>query len=379
MKLIHLSDLHLGKRVNEFSMIEDQSYILDKIVDIIKSEKPNGVIIAGDVYDKASPSAEAVTLFDHFLTKLASLEVNTFVISGNHDSAERIAFGAEIMNARGIYLSKVYEGEATKVVLEDTEGSVNIYMLPFIKPANVRKYFEEVEIESYTDAMAAVIGRMNVITDERNVLITHQFVTGAVTSDSENVSVGGTDNVDKAVFEGFDYVALGHIHKPQTAGKETIRYCGTPLKYSFSESSHEKSVTVVTLGKKGDVEISTIPLKPRRDMKEIKGTYEEVTAKSFYEGTDLKDAYLRVTLTDEEDVPDALAKLRTIYHNIMKLDYDNARTRKNNVIDGPADGIEEKPVELFAELYEKQNNISLTDEQIDYITELVEGIWEDEI
>ena len=363
MKFIHLSDLHLGKRVNEFSMIEDQEYILTKIINVIDDEKPDAVIIAGDIYDKSVPSAEAVQLFDRFLVKLAKRNLQTCVISGNHDSAERIAFGSKLMDISGVHMSPVYDGNVEPIEIKDNEGSVLIYMLPFVKPANVRAIFPDEEINSYTDALNVAIKHMNIDESKRNVLVAHQFVTGATTSDSETVSVGGTDNVDSSVFDTFDYVALGHIHGPQNIGRETVRYCGTPLKYSFSEKNHEKSVTVVEMGKKGSVEIHTVPLVPKRDLREIRGTYEELTLKKNYEGTNRED-YLRVILTDEDDVIDAMAKLRTIYPYIMKLEYDNKRTRTQSSI-GNIEDIEKKSeMDLFSELFEKQNGKSMTEEQV---------------
>lgn len=223
MRLIHLSDLHLGKRVNEFSMLEDQEYILTKIINIVDNEKPDAVIIAGDVYDKSVPSAEAVELFDDFLVRLSKRHLKVVVVSGNHDSSERIAFGGRLMDANGIHISPVYHGEITPVTMEDEYGVLNVYMLPFLKPVNVRRFFPDAEISSYTDALRVAVNQLRINADERNILVTHQFVTGAVRSDSEYISVGGTDNVDSSVFEGFDYVALGHIHRPQSVGKETVR------------------------------------------------------------------------------------------------------------------------------------------------------------
>lgn len=377
MKFIHLSDLHLGKRVNEFSMIEDQQYILNRILEIAGDERPDGVLIAGDIYDKSVPPTEAVQLFDDFLVGLSKQNLPVFIISGNHDSAERVAFGSRLMTSSRVYLSPVYDGNVEPITLEDEHGKVDIYMLPFLKPAHVRSFFSEEDIESYTDAMRVAINHMDLSAGRRNILITHQFVTGAVRSESENISVGGADNVDAAVFEDFDYVALGHIHRPQSVTRETIRYCGTPLKYSFSEANHEKSVTVVELGEKGEVSVRTLPLIPLRDMYEVKGSYDEITLKSFYSGTDYQDGYMHITLTDEEDIPDALGKLRAIYHNIMKLDFDNVRTRTNREIHG-AEGVQEKPpIELFDELYEKQNNQPLSDVQRDFLMELIEDIWEE--
>ena len=376
MKFIHLSDLHLGKRVNEFSMIEDQEYILTKIINVIDDEKPDAVLIAGDIYDKSVPSAEAVQLFDRFLVKLAKRNLQTCVISGNHDSAERIAFGSKLMDISGVHMSPVYDGNVEPIEIKDNEGLVSIYMLPFVKPANVRAIFPNEEINSYTDALSVAIKHMNIDKSKRNILVAHQFVTGATTSDSETVSVGGTDNVDSSVFDVFDYVALGHIHGPQNIGRETVRYCGTPLKYSFSEKDHEKSVTVVEMGKKGSVEIHTVPLIPKRDLREIRGTYEELTLKKNYEGTNRED-YLRVILTDEDDVIDAMAKLRTIYPYIMKLEYDNKRTRTQSSI-GNIEDIEKKSeMDLFSELFEKQNGKSMTEEQKEFSKEIFERLKEE--
>lgn len=379
MKFIHLSDLHLGKRVNEFSMIEDQDYILKKILEVIDEEKPDSVIIAGDVYDKSVPSAEAVALFDSFLVSLAERNIQVFVISGNHDSAERIAFGSRLMDASGIHLSPVYSGEISPIEMSDDYGRVNVYMLPFVKPSNVRAFFPEKEISSYTDAVKTAIDRMSVDPSQRNILITHQFVTGAASAGSEELSVGGTDNVAAEVFDGFDYVALGHIHRSQKCGHEYVRYSGTPLKYSFSEAKDQKSVTVVEMKEKGNLEISSVPLKPKHDMVEIRGTYNELMLKSFYENTSYRSDYVHITLTDEDDVPDALAKLRVVYKNIMKLDYDNTRTRNNAVLKDIEDVKSKSPFDLFSEFYRTQNGLEMSDEQAETVISLVEKIWEGDI
>ncbi|MBR3872698.1 MAG: exonuclease SbcCD subunit D [Clostridia bacterium] len=375
MKLIHLSDLHLGKRVNEYSMLEDQAYILKQILGVIDAQKPQAVIIAGDVYDKSVPPAEAVQLFDDFLVRLAARKLHVLIISGNHDSPERIAFGGRLMEHSGIHLSPVYDGKVEPVTLEDEHGPVDFYMLPFIKPLHVRRFCEE-EIVSYTDAVRAAINAMQVNLSRRNVLVTHQFVTGAARSESEEISVGGTDNVDASVFEGFDYVALGHIHSPQNCGSPRVRYCGTPLKYSFSEAKDRKSVTIAELGPKGTLDIRTEELKPLRDLVEIRGSYDQLTLRSFYDGTDLQEAYTHITLTDEDDVPDAVGKLRVIYHHLMKLDYDNRRTRSGVQIDGAEDVQHKTPFELFAEFYALQNNQPMSGEQADFIARLIEKIQE---
>lgn len=377
MKFLHLSDLHIGKRVNEFSMLEDQEYILTKIINIIDNEKPDAVIIAGDVYDKSVPSAEAVQLFDDFLCKLAKRKLQVFVISGNHDSAERMAFGGRLMDISGVHMSPVYNGKVEAISLDDEFGRVNFFMLPFVKPANVRRFFEDAEIESYTDAVRVAVENMNFNADERNVIVTHQFVTGAEKCESEEISVGGSDNVDASVFDAFDYVALGHIHGPQNIGSERVRYCGTPLKYSFSEAKHKKSVTVVEMEEKGSLKIRTVALEPKRDMREIKGTYAEITLKDNYINTNTDD-YMHITLTDEEDIPDAIGKLRVIYPNLMKLDYDNKRTRSSAKLDIIENIEQRSPLDLFSEFYEKQNNQPMTDGQTEFMKSLIENIWEGE-
>ena len=378
MKLIHLSDIHLGKRVNEFSMLEDQAHILKKILAVVDEEKPNGVLIAGDVYDKSVPSTEAVQLFDDFLVRLAERKLPVFIISGNHDSPERLSFANRLIDAAGIHLAPVYNGVVEPITLSDEYGPVNVYMLPFIKPAHVRGFFPDTEITGYSDAVAAAIGRMNIDKTQRNVLITHQFVTGAQRSDSEELSVGGTDNIGAEVFCDFDYVALGHIHGPQNMDSGRIRYCGSPLKYSFSEAAQQKSVTVAELKEKGTLEIHTVPLIPRRDMVELKGSYQQLTLREFYENTTYQEDYTHITLTDEEDIPDAVAKLRTVYHNLMKLDYDNTRTRHSAAISGAENVETRSPIDLFAEFYELQNGLPMSAEQTELVASLIEKIWEGE-
>ncbi len=375
MRIIHLSDLHLGKRVNGYSMLEDQKYILDEILTVIDEQKPQAIIIAGDVYDKPVPSAEAVQLFDDFLYSLTQRNLQMLVISGNHDSPERIAFGSRFMGKSGVHMSQVYNGKADLVTLSDKYGEINFYLLPFIKPSNVRRYFPDKEINTYTDAVKLAVSQMNINEKGRNILITHQFVTGAVLSESESIMVGGTDNVESYVFDSFDYVALGHIHRPQNIG-EKIRYCGTPLKYSQSEINHIKSVTIVDIAEKGNLEISVVPLKPLHEMREIRGTYNEITLYDNYINTNLED-YVFITLTDEEDEPDAISKLRTIYPNLMKLEYDNTRTRNSAVL-SEVEKIENKSeTELLSEFFEKQNGKEMSAEQLEYAEKLLEQIKEE--
>ncbi len=376
MKFLHLADLHLGKRVNGFSMLEDQAHILRQILAILDDEQPDGVLIAGDVYDKSVPSVEAVGLLDGFLTELRARGVPVLLISGNHDSPERLAFGGRVMDSCGIHISPVYDGALAPVTLQDAFGPVHVWLLPFVKPAHVRRWFPDADIESYTDAVAEAVAHMDIDTAARNVLVTHQFVTGGTRSGSEELSVGGTDNVDSGVFAPFDYVALGHLHGAQHIGRETIRYAGSPLKYSFSEARQHKSVTVVTLGEKGDVQVRTVALTPLRELREIRGSYDELTARSFYEHTTYRSDYLHLILTDEQDVFDAMSRLRTIYPYLMTLDYDNARTRAAGGMSVPAETERHTPLELFEALYQRQNHRPMSEVQRAYIAQLMEQIME---
>ena len=382
MKFIHISDLHIGKRVNEKPLIEDQAHILDRICTIVQEQKPDAVLIAGDIYDKAVPSGEAVLLFDDFLTRLASLTGHIFIISGNHDSAERMAFGARLMDDRGIHLSPVYDGSPEPVTLTDGYGEVDIYMLPYIRPVHVRHFLpeeEKEEVGTYDAAIRKAVERMGVDRSRRNVLMTHQFVTGAVRSESEDVNVGGLDNVDASAFANFDYVALGHLHRPQDCGDERIRYCGSPLKYSFSEVNDNKSVTIVTLKEKGVLEREFVPLVPLHEWYDLRGTYDELTSRGYYAGRTWTEDFVRITLTDEQDIPDAIGKLRTIYHNLMELRYDNRRTRAGlAAIAGSAEAETKTPLELFGELYFKQNGDNMSARQEEYLKGVIEKIMEGE-
>ena len=373
MRLVHLGDLHIGKRVNEFPMIEDQRYIFDRILDITKDEQVDGVILAGDIYDKALPSAEAVELFDLFLTRLVEQNVKIFGISGNHDSAERIGYGSRIMSHRGVHLSKPYGGNLQHVEVTDEFGSLTIHLLPFIKPANVRPFDQDIEIGSYEDAVRAVLRRNSVDRESRNILVAHQFVTNngqePERSDSEVISVGGVDNIDVSVFQEFDYVALGHIHRPQHVGRETVRYAGSPLKYSFSEATHQKTLTIVELRDKGEVSLKHVALLPRRDMKKIKGSLDLLLSEPFYAELDTND-YYHVTLTDEA-VMDAIGKLRMVYPNIMRLEFE--RSEAERLADQKVlEKMEMNDVfEIFEEFFDMQNGRKMDAMRRDIIHDLL--------
>lgn len=377
MKFVHLSDLHLGKRVNGFSMVEDQQYILEQILALVAQVRPDGALLAGDLYDKAVPSAEAVALLDDFLVRLSRL-CEVFLISGNHDSPERMAFGGRLMEQSGVFVSPVYSGAVTPLTRQDAFGPVQLYLLPFVKPAHVRRCFPDLEINSYNDALAAVLSAMEVDPTQRNILVTHQFVTGAAPCDGEDLSVGGTDQVDGALFDAFDYVALGHLHSPQAVGRESLRYCGSPLKYSFSEARQEKSLTVVELGPKGQVSVSALPLRPLRDMVELRGSYEALTYRGFYQGTAYPESYVHITLTDEEDIPDAVRKLQVIYPYLMKLTYDNRRTQAAGLGEDWEADEQQSPLELLEAFYAAQNGSVMDDAQRAYAQALLETLEEAE-
>lgn len=375
MKFLHLSDLHLGKSVHEFSMLEDQEYILKIILGIVDDEKPQAALISGDVFDRTVAPTEALRLFDDFLDGFVRRNIKVFVISGNHDSVERLAFGSRLMDNSGVHISRAYGGQILPHVLSDEFGELNIFLLPFLKPVQVKRLFPEEEITTWTEAIRTVVTNLNIDESKRNLLLAHQFVTGAATCESEEINVGGADNVDAEVFFPFDYVALGHLHGAQNIGRHTLRYCGTPLKYSFSEVSHKKSVTVVEFAEKGSVSIREIPLTPKRDMREIRGKYLEVTARNFYQNLNTDD-YYRITLTDEEDQPDAMSKLRVIYPNLMRLDYDNKRTRTESAVTGIADASQYTPIQLFDMLYEEQNGEPISNTQRVFLSDLIEQVWE---
>ena len=375
----NIGDLHIGKRVHDFSMLEDQRYILDQMMKIFAEQKVDGVLIAGDVYDKTVPSAEAVQLFDEFITGLAKAEIPVYMISGNHDSAERLSFGAKLFESSDIYISQVYDGEMKRIVLKDQYGPISVYLLPFLKPAAVRHALQRDDINTYEEGVMAALQECEIDTTQRNVLVAHQFVTGADRSDSEETWVGGLDNVSAEVFKDFDYVALGHIHRPQKMGRETLRYSGTPLKYSFSEAGHQKSVTVVELGAKGDLQVRTVPLSPRRDLTQLRGSYMELTARDYYTNGDFQQNYLHITLTDEQDVPDAMGRLRSIYPYLMLLDYDNARTRALGQVHDGAATEKQSPFDVFAEFYRRQNGTDLTEEQAAFLRSQMESVWEEKV
>jgi exonuclease SbcD len=359
-------------------MIEDQKHILNEIIRHAKKNNPDAILIAGDIYDRSVPPVDAVQLLDDFLVELNALGITIFLISGNHDSVERIAFGASFLQKSNIHIAQSYNGKITAIPVQDEFGQINIWMLPYLKPATVRPYFPNNEIITYSDALSTVLSNSGIDTTSRNILLTHQFVTNAIPSESEELTVGNSENVDAYLFDDFDYVALGHIHKSQYIDKKTIRYCGTPLKYAVSEINHVKSITMVEVGIKNNVTISEIHLSPRREMRKIRGSYAEVTARKNYTNTKTDD-YVYIILTDEEDEPDAAIKLRNIYPNLLFLVYDNKRTHTSFLIDGASNLNRKSPVELFGELYELQNGQIMSPMQEEYTRERFRAIWEGNI
>lgn len=364
MKFLHLSDLHVGKRVNEFNLLEDQRFILRQILRIADEYRPDAVLIAGDLYDRSIPVGAAVELLDDFLTELAGRKLQVFAISGNHDSPERLDFGSRIMRKNGVHIAGTFSGALNETVLTDPFGSVHVFQLPFLKPAAAAPFFGEEAADTTENAVRAALGTVKVREGERNILVAHQFVTAGgkepIRCDSETVSVGGTDQVDSSVFSAFDYVALGHLHGAQYVGRPAVRYAGSPLKYSFSEARQEKSVTLAELGEKGRLEISEVSLSPLHDMREIKGPLAELIRPAIVAQGDPED-YIRAILTDEREVADAVGKLRAVYPNLMRIDFENVRSTPTGEASAARDVPLRTPDRLFEEFYELQNNTGLSD------------------
>lgn len=379
MKFIHLSDLHIGKTILEQSLIEDQEYMLNQIIEIIKNEKVDAVLIAGDVYDRSVPSSEAVNLLDEFLNNLIKkIKVKVFIISGNHDSKERLNFGSRIFENDGLYIQTSYDGFIRNVPLEDEFGKLNIYMMPFVKPADVKNYFEE-EISGYDDAFKKIMAKEEVNQEERNIILTHQFITSGNSEpekcESETLVLGGTENVDVSNFDKFDYVAIGHIHGPQRIGRDTARYSGTMLKYSFSEVNHKKSVVIIDFKEKENLEYKLVPLKPLRDMRVIEGPIEELLKEENYKETNLED-FIRAIITNEEPVYDAIGQIRRVYPNTLRLDIKNSKSAQNLESDfTKIDNIKQKDeLELFDEFFEFQNNLKLNDNQKEIMRKIIDEV-----
>ena len=368
MKFLHLADLHIGKQVNEFNLLEDQRHILRQILKIADADRPDAVLVAGDLYDRSVPPGEAVELLDEFFTQFSSRGLPVFAVSGNHDSPERLDFGSRIMRRNGVTIAGSFRGHLEKTALSDGYGPVNVWLLPFLKPAMASPFFPPERVGSYEDAVRAAIGAQKIDPDERNVLVAHQFVTAfgkqPKICDSETLSVGRADQVDASVFDAFDYVALGHLHGPQRIGRPEVRYAGSPLKYSFSEAHQKKSVTFAELKEKGRVEISTVPLVPLRDMREIRGPIGELT-KPETAALGNREDYIRAALTDGHVVADAAERLRAVYPNLMCIDFESARSAAAGPSRTAASGdvAHRTPRELFEEFYRNQNEHELPEDE----------------
>lgn len=379
MKFLHLSDLHLGRLLHRYSLQEEQTELLERIRQLTAAEKPDAVLIAGDVYDRSIPPVCATQLLDGFLASLVKL-TKVFVISGNHDQAERLAFLSGPLQESGLHISPAYRGEVTPVTLTDSDGPVDVWLLPFVKAATVRPFFPEETIETTHDAVACAIRHMDIDPTRRNVLVAHQFVAGGKLSGSEetlstaDITVGGSDMVDASVFAPFDYVALGHIHRAQNVGSERIRYCGTPMAYDFSEAGMEKSATIVELHGDGSLTVRTAALPAPRALVEVRGAFEDIVSAAPHAD---KDAYTHVILTDDAPIPDVMNRLRQIYPRITHLDWDNARTRQSDDFSVAADVQQHTPLTLFAEFFQRMGGGDMSEEQTAYMEHLIREIWED--
>ena len=380
MKFLHLADLHLGKILQEQSLIEDQEYMLNQIIEIIERENIEAVLISGDVYDRSVPPAEAVNLLDCFLkTLIKELKIKVFMIAGNHDSKDRLAFGSKIFEDEGLYIESKYNGDLRKIELQDEYGKLNIYMLPFVKPIEVKQFFEDDLENNYNTAINKVIGKEEINKSERNIILIHQFVTAGMLeperTESEVLSLGGIESVDVSNFNDFDYVAIGHVHRPQKIGRDTARYAGTMLKYSFSELNHNKTVPIIELKDKGDININLVQLNPLRDMREIKGPIEELIKQENYECGNTND-YIKAVITNEEPVYDAIGQIRRIYPNALKLEIRNSKTISNveeqNI---NLENVKKKTeLELFADFYKAQNNADLDEKRTEIIKNIISEV-----
>jgi len=378
MKFLHLSDLHIGKSVNGFSMFEEQRRVFSQIIGYIRSERPAVVVIAGDVYDRAVPGVEAVRLFDDFLTDLAGCGVAVMVVAGNHDSPERLGYAGRLLADRGLFICGAFDGVVRRTVLSDEYGEVNFWLLPFIRPVSVRGLFGDREISTHNDAVAAAIETAGVDYSARNILVTHQFYAKAGAEaercESEIDPVGGLDVVDAGIIERFDYAALGHLHRSQNVGGDHCRYAGSPLKYSFSEVRQEKSISLVELREKGNLSVSALPLVPLRDMREIKGPLSELISGGVSSLADKND-YLRVILTDDEEIVDPMGKLRSVYPNVMALSFENARAGVDVAgINTDSERVSAlSPYDLFSEFFLAVSASTMSGEQAALVRRLMDA------
>ena len=373
MKLLHLGDLHLGKSLGEFDLYEDQKYILDQILSIIREKEIDGVLIAGDVYDRAIPSESAMNLLDYFLKSLADQKVKTFMISGNHDSDDRLGYGSRLFESSHIYIAAQFRGTLYKKTVIDEYGEADFYLLPFVKASQVRHFYPDEKIESYDAAVRVILEHAQIDPDKRNIIVAHQFVAGrgadpelGGSEGAGTQSVGLVEKIGWDCFDMFDYAALGHIHSPQSIGRREVRYSGSPLKYSLSEAGNDKSVPVVTLGPKGEVDIELVKLRPMRDMRRLKGPIEKLLVK---DNVSRPEDFIYATLTNEELIDDAMGIMQQVYPNTVKIDYDNSRTREVDRVE-IAGNLKQKTFdELISDFYSKMYGCAISEEEMQIMKE----------
>lgn len=377
MKFLHISDLHIGKRLNKTSLLEDQSFILDQIASRFDKEDVDTLLIAGDLYDQIQPSREAVALVDRFLTRVSTVGKPVFVVAGNHDSAQLVSYGKSLFNSMKLYMSSVYDGTIEKVLLSDSYGEIFVWLIPYLNPSLVKPYFPDKDIKTHEDSLKAVIESLNIDTTVRNVALSHQFVTEGSSavelSESEIHSVGGIDSIDASVYRSFDYVALGHLHKAQSVLGDTIRYSGTPLKYSLSEANHQKSMTLVELNEKGEISVELEPLPCLRDMVVHKGTMSEIKEKLL----ELKmpsNEFAFIRLSDSEISSEDMQFLRWYFPHFCVIEYDQTPDQNIDVHNDLSDKTSQKsPLEHFSDFFALQTGAELDDYQF----ELMSGIFSD--
>lgn len=369
MKLMHVGDLHLGKSLGDFDLTEDQEYLLNQLLGIVEKQAVDAVLIAGDVYDKAIPSEAATRMLDYFLSSLAKRNVYVYMVSGNHDSDERLNYGSNLFETNHIYISTKYEGNLYKQTLKVGKDEADIYLLPFVKASQVRHFLPGAKIESYDDAVRAILDKANIDESRNNVLVAHQFVMGKSEdpelSGSESLgtqSVGTVEKIGYDCFDLFDYVALGHIHSPQQVGRKEVRYSGSPLKYSISEVNNEKSVTLITVSGKGKVEIELVPIKPMRNMRHLRGKIKDILDKA---SVTAPEDFIYATLTDEEIISDAMGIFQQVYPNTVKIDYDNSHTREIEQVDISKIAENRSFAELISDFYRQIYSCEISEEEME--------------
>ncbi|MFR5642581.1 MAG: exonuclease SbcCD subunit D [Clostridium paraputrificum] len=396
MKIIHTGDWHIGKIVNEFSMIDDQRYILNELIKLINLEKPDVLIIAGDIYDRSIPPVEAVDFLNEVFSKiLIDNKVKIVAISGNHDSGERVSFGSKILEKEGLYIQGIIEDEIKSIRIDDEEGNVNFYMIPYVDPAILRRKFNNPEIRNHNDAMKAVINRIkpSLNENERNIVVTHGYVTykrkDDIDKDGENLyeladlevsdserplSIGGTDLIDSDNFDCFDYVALGHLHGRQKVGREEIRYSGSLMKYSFSEINHKKGVVIIEIDGNKKINIRQEELRPKRNMRIIKGPLDELI-KAGLEDCSNREDYIQAILTDEGEIIDPIGKLRSVYPNIMILKREEKKDIGTSLTAASKGYKSKTELELFEEYYDRLGSGEFTEEKKEVIRNVVNEVF----